>query len=429
MKTSILSKSSTRESKNWKSRHTFPILISLLFLPASLFSKETKKIAPVPDLVLTDSSQAPSEDSPEQVGNMESAGNPAKNTPDLGVKTGRKGGRKQKNSPSLSLNQIQKKKEILEKILKFGSNRERKEAMRELLHFPKEHSQELYQLVSEILANDTDLGIRIVCLRTLGEIGYTKEPPVIINLLSEKSDDIKEAAVFAIQKLKLDEASPEIVKLLKEQDFSKNMTLVNNSVTALGELQSGKVGGDFLESKFRDKTTHANVRSNIALYFSKTKDTRAEAALIDAASDEGEDQTTRAYAVNALGKMNSHKSIPAIREILSKINDAKGKFEVKKLAHLKIYCISALVALGDSEVMKELVSYAKDDDPNIRIRAIKQLAEFDTKEMREMLEYKAQRDPSKKVQETAKKLLEELRKKEADSEGSKAINPETPAKK
>jgi HEAT repeat protein len=186
-------------------------------------------------------------------------------------------------------------------------------------------------------------------------------------------------------------------------------------------LETGREVSGFLESKFRDKVTHPNVRSAIALYFGKTKDKIAESALIDIALDESEEQMTRAYAVNSLGKMASTKSVQPIRSILEKINENKNKLDIKRLANLKIYCISALVALGDTEIMKELMIYAKDDDPNIRIRAIKQLAETPTKEATELIEYKALRDPSRKVQEVAKKLIEDLKKKE---EPKSEVKPE-----
>ena len=46
--------------------------------------------------------------------------------------------KKKKQTPQgLSGDQILKKKEIIEKILKYGSNRERKEAMREVVQFPR----------------------------------------------------------------------------------------------------------------------------------------------------------------------------------------------------------------------------------------------------------------------------------------------------
>lgn len=332
--------------------------------------------------------------------------------------------KKRKSTPTgLSSEQIAKKKEVLEKILKYGSNKERKEAMREVIHFPREHSETLYQEIAKILTEESDMGVKIACLRALSEVDYSRESKQIISAIADKNDDVREAAILAVQRLKLEDATPELLSFIKGQDFSKNQAITGGAITALSELNSGKLAAEFLEEKFREKNTHTNTRSSIALYFGKVKDIRAEGALIEVASDESEDPMTRAYAVHALGKMSSQKSIPKLKGILDRINEAKSKLEIKKLSNLKIHCIAALVILGDTEILKELVSYAKDDDPNVRLRAVKQLGEIENNpEVIELLEYKAQRDPSKKVQEVAKKALEDLKKKPVPT-------PETEPKK
>lgn len=390
------------------------LLISLfvLFFSTSIWANDQKNVVST-----TDTKDAV--EGPEKVSEMEPSTEETKG----------KSRKAKKAPPGLTPEQIQKKKEILGKILKFGSHKERKDAMRELIRFPKDQAEELYKIVSEILANDVDVGIKISCLRTLAEVNYKGEPEVIIASLNHKSDDVKEAAIFSVQKMKLEEASDELLNFLKNQDYTKNQTIINNAINSFGELEGGKKGAEFLESKFRDKTTHTNIRASIALYFGKVKDIRAENSLIDVATDETEDPMTRSYAINALGKMNSKKALPSIRDILDKINDTRNKFDAKRLANLKIYCIGALIALGDTDIMKDLMSYAKDDDPNVRIRAIKQLSEVGSKEAIELIEYKSQRDPSKKVQEIAKKLLEEMKKKELEEDpaGKNQIRPISPA--
>ncbi|MCB1176979.1 MAG: HEAT repeat domain-containing protein [Leptospiraceae bacterium] len=389
---------------------TSVILISNLFFIAEISADNSS-------VVSTNEDSNSSED-PERIGDVE---------PSAGENPTSKKSKKPKKG--LTEEQIAKKKEVLTKILKFGSHKERKEAMREVTRFPKEHSEELYKLIAEILTNDSDIGIKITSLRTLAEVNYRGDLPAIINSLKHKSDDVKEATVFAIQKMKVEESADELLNFLKGQDFTKNQTITSNAIASLSDLENGKVGSEFLEAKFREKTTHTNNRAAIALYFGKIKDIRAENALIDATTDENEDPMTRAYAINSLGKMNSRKAVPSIREVLEKINETRNKFDAKRLSNLKIYCIGALIALGDTEVMKDLMTYAKDDDPNVRLRAIKQLAEIGSKDAIELIEYKSQRDPSRKVQITAKKLLEDLKKKEIEENpaNKNQMRPITPA--
>lgn len=335
---------------------------------------------------------------------------------------------------SLTPEQIKKKKEIIEKILKYGSNKERKEAMRELSHISTEGLDELIKIVSETLENDADIGIKVSCLRTLAELDVKTESKNIIESVKNKSDDVKDAAIHAIQKLKIEEATDELNAFLKNQDFTKSSTLISATINTLADLESGKSSSEFLENKFRDKTTSMDLRSSIALYFGKTKNHRAESALLEVATDESENLTLRSYSVNSLGKMNSPRSVSELRSMLAKINEAKSKNDIKKYSGLKLYVISALIVLGDKEILKDLIVYAKDDDPAVRLRAIKQLAEVPDANVIELMEYKAQRDPNRKVQELAKKILEEWKQKGVtDSKGqlknsAKSINnsPQSP---
>ena len=58
---------------------------------------------------------------------------------------------------------------------------------------------------------------------------------------------------------------------MKTQDFTKSSTMVTSTINTLSDLESGKNSSEFLENKFRDKTTSMDLRSSIALYFGKIK--------------------------------------------------------------------------------------------------------------------------------------------------------------
>lgn len=329
---------------------------------------------------------------------------------------------RKKPKKALSSDQIKKKKEVIEKVLKFGSNKERKDAMRELHQLPPEETPELLKIISETLINDNDNGIKIACLRTLAEAGAKSESKSILEALNYKSDDVREAALYSIQKLKLEDAKEPVNSLIKTQDFTKNSTITSLIINTIAELGSTKENIGFLEDKLKDRSTSNDVRGSIILLFGKLKESGVESVLIDLAVDDSEDVTIRSYAVNTLGKINSEKSVPKLRNQLEKINESKSKNDIKKYSGLKLYLISALIMLGDKEIVKDLISYAKDDDPNVRIRAIKQLAEIPDKNVMDLIEYKAQRDPSRKVQEYAKKVLEDLKKKGAPESAPEKTN-------
>lgn len=394
------------------------LLLFLILLPFSLFSLDVKKNSDSPGSEITPSrvetNKAPLEiDEAEGIKDVEHSGDSSS--------------KKKAKKHSLTPEQLKKKKEIIEKVLKFGSNKERKEAMRELSHLSTEGLDELVKIVSDTLANDTDNGIKVSCLRTLAELEVKTESKNIIEAVKNKSDDVKDAAIHTIQKLKIEEASEELGSFLKNQDFTKSSTLVSATINTLSELESGKNSSEFLENKFRDKTTSLDLRSSIALYFGKIKDNKAESALLDVATDDSEDVTLRSYSVNSLGKMHSPRAVSELRTMLAKINESKSKTDIKKNSGLKLYVISALILLGDKDILKDLIVYAKDDDPAVRLRAIKQLGEVPDPNVIELVEYKAQRDPNRKVQELAKKIIEEWKQKGVtDSKGQMKNSTTTP---
>ena len=393
-------------------------LLLFLILPLSLFPLDVKKNSDSPGSEITPSrvetNKAPLEiDEAEGIKDVEHSGDSSS--------------KKKAKKHSLTPEQLKKKKEIIEKVLKFGSNKERKEAMRELSHLSSEGLDELVKIVSDTLANDTDNGIKVSCLRTLAELEVKTESKNIIEAVKSKSDDVKDAAIHTIQKLKIEEASEELGSFLKNQDFTKSSTLVSATINTLSELESGKNSSEFLENKFRDKTTSLDLRSSIALYFGKIKDNKAESALLDVATDDSEDVTLRSYSVNSLGKMHSPRAVSELRTMLAKINESKSKTDIKKNSGLKLYVMSALILLGDKDILKDLIVYAKDDDPAVRLRAIKQLGEVPDPNVIELVEYKAQRDPNRKVQELAKKIIEEWKQKGVtDSKGQMKNSTTTP---
>ena len=393
-------------------------LLLFLILPLSLFPLDVKKNSDSPGSEITPSrvetNKAPLEiDEAEGIKDVEHSGDSSS--------------KKKAKKHSLTPEQLKKKKEIIEKVLKFGSNKERKEAMRELSHLSSEGLDELVKIVSDTLANDTDNGIKVSCLRTLAELEVKTESKNIIEAVKSKSDDVKDAAIHTIQKLKIEEASEELGSFLKNQDFTKSSTLVSATINTLSELESGKNSSEFLENKFRDKTTSLDLRSSIALYFGKIKDNKAESALLDVATDDSEDVTLRSYSVNSLGKMHSPRAVSELRTMLAKINESKSKTDIKKNSGLMLYVISALILLGDKDILKDLIVYAKDDDPAVRLRAIKQLGEVPDPNVIELVEYKAQRDPNRKVQELAKKIIEEWKQKGVtDSKGQMKNSTTTP---
>ncbi len=313
--------------------------------------------------------------------------------------------------PKYTEEQIRKKKEVLSKILKYGTTKERASALRELEDFPKEDAGELYDQVGVILSKDPDWSMKIYALRISGILKLTQFEDKIIALLKHDQQDVQKEAVYVVKKLKFDSAIPVLTELLKSQDFTKNSNFLIALIECLAEFPQANEPFSVLEARFQEKFNDPEVRAQIALYFGKVKKSSIENVLIATVKDEKEPITLRAYSVNALGKIKSEAAITPLRELLEKIRALKSKNDIQDYQALKIHTITALVSLGDKEIIEELYSFARDDDAMVRLRAIKHLAETEDPAVIEILEYKAQRDPSEKVKRAAQNALDQLRKK------------------
>ncbi len=308
--------------------------------------------------------------------------------------------------------QLEKKKEVLSKVLKYGTSQERKQALFELLKFPKEYSKELHIQLGEMLKTEKDLGMKVVMLRTISELGLAENKDTIISLFEDPNEDVSKQAVSTAKKLKIAEAVPPLIEKLKKEDFAKNSNALSLYINALADLPNGKDAAGFLETKFKEKFNHSDMRAQIALYFGSVGYTAADAALQDVAFDDNQQTILRCYAINSLGKLKSDSARPKLFELLDSLKKTAGKLDAKKAQSLKIYAIGALVVMGDKEIFQELNEFARDDDAMVRLRAIEHMGNMKDPAALELLEYKRDRDPSPKVQKAARKAIDQIQGKE-----------------
>lgn len=316
----------------------------------------------------------------------------------------------------LTKEQLDKKRDVLSKVLKYGTSQERKQALFELLKFSKEHSKELHIQLAEMLKVEKDLGMKVVMLRTVSELGLSENKATIISLFEDPNEDVSKQAVSTAKKLKLTEAVSPLIEKLKKEDFAKNSNATTLYINALSDLPGGKDASGFLETKFKEKFNHPDMRAQIALYFGAVGNTNADSMLQEAAFDESQPITLRCYAINSLGKLKSVSAKPKLFELLDSLKKTAGKLDAKKAQSLKIYTIGALVVMGDKEIFQELNEFARDDDAMVRLRAIEHMGNMKDPAALELLEYKKDRDPSPKVQKAAKKAIDQIQGKEIKEE-------------
>ncbi|EJO68124.1 HEAT repeat protein [Leptospira kirschneri serovar Grippotyphosa str. Moskva] len=332
----------------------------------------------------------------------------------------------QSKSTKLSEEQILKKKEVLLQVLKFGTTKERAMALRELEGFPPEHSGILIDQLGKILDKDPDWMMRVYTIRTVATLKLTQYEESILKLLKNEQPDIQKESIYATKKLKFEKAIPILFEILKTQDFTKNSNLTVGLLDALGDFPPQEESSSFLLARLHENFNDPEIRAQIALFFGKNKDKKAENTLLEIYKDPKEPITLRSFSVSSLGKMKSISSMQTIKEELEKIRNLKNKQEVKDFQPLKIHSITALVSMGDKDILEELYAYARDDDPVVRLRAIKHLTDTGDMSVLEILEYKAQKDPSEKVKKAAKTAIEKLKKGESGKDPDDSSLPIKP---
>ena len=310
--------------------------------------------------------------------------------------------------------------EFIEKTITFGTSSERKDSIRAISSIKDEaKKKQLVTIMLNNLKNETDTGVIITSCRSAADINERSAIPIILTFLENESEDVRIEAVYALKKLEAKETSATLIDQLKKQDFKKDSNYTEALLQTLAEFEVSSEF-DFIKTKFEDPETSRNNRLAMLLYLGNSKTASSEEFLRGIFEDESEDLTTRAYAVSSISKIGASAAIPSI----SKVADEIDKYPVKKRAdyyELYIHCISALVRLGDKGAYPKLEKALKSDSAAMRLKAITLIKELKDPRAIEILKYKAEYDPSDKVQAEAKSVLKEtfnidMEKKTADSD-------------
>ena len=165
---------------------------------------------------------------------------------------------------------------------------------------------------------------------------------------------------------------------------------------------------------------HKENRRAILLFFGTAEVAEMKDFLLSIAKDDGEEISFREYAINSLGKINDKSVITDFHNMYDEIRSLKNKQERTQYSRMKMQLIAALIRLGNETVIPEIIAAARDDDPNIRVKAIRQIGEMKLESARELLEFKSEHDMSEHVKKEAKIALARLN-------GNSSADPEDEA--
>lgn len=311
------------------------------------------------------------------------------------------------NAPAKPLSEeaIQKKVDVLTKVLKYGTSLERKAALAEIEKLPEENQKGFHSMILEFTKKEREPTMRLAFFRVIGSLKIAEAQEELYKALEEGNEDSARSAIAALRKVNSAGSWEKVLERLRKEDLTKNSNLTISLIEALSEMDGGEGSAGFLESKLKEKFNSPEIRAQIALFFGKKKISNAEITLQQIAFNDSETLTLRMYSINSLGKIQSQTSVPKLRELIEAIRKEGAGGDSRKNQMLKIYSLGALVELGDENVFDEIVEFTRDDDSLVRLRSIHFLAETRKPEAKEILEYKSVRDPSPRVQRAAKDAL------------------------
>ncbi len=303
---------------------------------------------------------------------------------------------------------------LKEKIL-YAHSTERRAAIRRVQTLPVSDREQFFSILIGIITDDPDPAVREAAISAIGEMKVRAAEDALIRALDDERRENQMAAAAAIGRLESAKACGPAAELLKKQDFKATNLLISALLTTLGR-QRYRVDIPFLQEKLASSKTEADNRLGIIRYFGAARIAETEPELVKIFENEDEDVNLRSAAAGSLGLLNGPKSAPALRGLLEKLRGNKNPRERARLSRVKLAALNALIRLGDKSVEGELLASARDDDPNVRLRAIKQIGELRLQAARELLTYKSTFDESKKVKKAAKVALLRLDGKQGDAE-------------
>lgn len=300
-----------------------------------------------------------------------------------------------------------RKTEWIKKTIQYGIQDDRIDAIKSTLTI-KDPSQknDIIKLLDELMPQETNPEVKRTAITVVSELKSSSSSSWIIASLNDNSEEVKIAAVYAIDTLKATEAIPKLEGILKEQKFTENSNFTEALIRTLGKLKDIQLK-DFAIERIKDTKTTDNLRQLFILFLGDLEDISSKDFLLGIVKDKDEDITLRSYAAVALAKIGAKDTAGDLLEIIKEI-DSYPVNKRKDYYSFSMYCTAALVKMGDSNAIPRLMEALRSNNPVVRLRAVELMKDLKDKRTIDILKYKMQYDPSPKVQKAAKEALKEM---------------------
>lgn len=296
----------------------------------------------------------------------------------------------------------------IEMVLKYGHSQQIRDAVARIPELKEEEQLKLIPILSDLLSLE-DYLVQKKIIELVGKVNWKDLDNKLVPFLDSNYDVVFYSAVNSIEKKNITDAFTVIEKKLKEADYSKEDNKLLTLIRLAGTLKDKNLI-EFFNQQMRNEDNHPVLRREMLRYMGDVSADNPDiiAYLTERALDKNEKITLRAHAVYALSKTDSSTATLHFKTILAEIDSIEDIRKKRKYASLRTQLISALAKNGDENIIKILVKMAKDDDAQVRLKAVRELGKLENNQVIELIRYKAYYDPDLSVQSEARKILKTL---------------------
>ncbi len=298
-----------------------------------------------------------------------------------------------------------KRNENIRLVLKYGTS----EKVRKVLgHIPKLKKEDQISFIPEIekLLETDDILIQIKAVNLIGNVSWENLDTKIIPFLQSNSRVMVYTALNSINKKKIIKALPTMRKMIMEMDFQKKSNYISDMILAFADLEDQEMA-KFFFAKLKDQKVRNSYKIRIVQYLTSIRYQKKEVMdhFVSVLQDDQEDIKLRAICAKAIGRLEFTSAKDSLKKELEKIDQTESEDRKNELRSVRLWIISSLIMLKDEEAEKILFQMIRDPIESIRVKAVRELGKINPKKYKEMLEYKAEYDPSIRVQRAAKEAL------------------------
>lgn len=312
--------------------------------------------------------------------------------------------------------------EVMRVKILHSSSTDRRNEIRKYKNLKPEEQAKLLPVILKLCTEDMDSLVRETAIRILSELKEKKAEAAFLAALKDKQEDVQLAAISGLREIESKSAGQPIYSLMQTLDPKKDVNRYTSAVRALGTLDY-KADLPALIKLAEASDTHEEVRRSIILYLGDIKAAEGREFLTKLLKNEEKEPDLRAYAANSLGRMKDTSSVPVLKEVLENIRNLKNQRDRVRMSRLRFQGMVALMRLGDRSMVPEIMAAARDDDPTVRLRAVRQLGEMRIAETKELLEYKAKYDENPRVKKAAQQALDDWSKSPGKASGDTDLEP------